>query len=226
MGRITLYGWLNYEPKLFDNIVLPEGIDKPTLINEIIKNGGDLYTYHQALQPLIQNINFWFSRRSYDFEMMYKALRATYSPIENYDRKEEVSRRHEASGTDTNRNSNDAVTNSGLQRTETLSDASTQNDRVSAYNAADFQNSSQTELNKSASTSSSDTTTSSANSNTVSSTTYGSAYDEVENNRIHGNIGVTKTQEMISSEIEMRAALDLYKIIAMEFEKEFLIQVY
>lgn len=43
--------------------------------------------------------------------------------------------------------------------------------------------------------------------------------------RVHGNIGVTTNAQMLSGELEVRT-YDLYKHIAMEFEKEILMQIY
>ena len=106
--RITLYGFLNYDPTLFDDVVLPEDISKDDVVNEIIRRSGDLFPYHQALPYLKTNITRWFNRNYTQFERMIAALLEEYSPIENYDRyqkdtttpKEKVTEQH--SGTDTN----------------------------------------------------------------------------------------------------------------------------
>lgn len=215
--RITLNGFYNYDSTLFDGVVLPEGVDKPTLINEIMKRG-DLYTYHQSLEALKMNITFWFSRRSYDFQMMFDALRAEYSPIENYDRKESISRTSQKDGADTTTGENTATSSSNLGRRESLSSV----DGVSAYNVSDFSNAAK----RDSSTESHDETDSRANGNSTTTTVYGSGESQTEENRIHGNIGVTTAQQMINEEITMRQKFDLYRIIADQFEREFLIQVY
>lgn len=226
MARITLYGWLNYNPDLFKDIVVPEGIDKETLINEIIKTSGDLYTYHQAFNPLKQNIDFWFSRRAYDFEMMFKALRTEYNPLENYDRKEEIDRTRKNNGTDSTSSSSSATTQGQTLTKDTGKADGTLTDKVSAYNSTDFQNQSQTLENRNASNESNATNSATSSANATTETRYDSGYAEGERNRIHGNIGVTMAQDMILKEVEMRASLDLYKIIAKAFEKEFLVQIY
>ena len=56
MARITLWGFYQYDKTLFDNIVLPEGIDKDNLVANIMRNSGDLYPYHQVPEYLKQNI--------------------------------------------------------------------------------------------------------------------------------------------------------------------------
>ena len=55
MPRITLYGMMQYDETLFDDIVLPEGLNKELLIAEIISKSGDLFPYYQVprrLSPL------------------------------------------------------------------------------------------------------------------------------------------------------------------------------
>lgn len=42
-------------------------------------------------------------------------------------------------------------------------------------------------------------------------------------NHLYGNIGVTTTQQMIESELTLRMKYDIYKIIANEFRKEFML---
>lgn len=249
MARLTLFGFYNYDNTLFDDIVLPDGINKEYVINEIMKRG-DLYTYHQALDMLKFNIKCWFSQKSYDFEMMFAALRAEYNPIENYDRKEATSRTHSQnsedsiirsnskSGSDVTTGSNTANTSANLTRSEQLRDNSSNVESVSAYNAADFQNANKSDLTKSATTSSQDDTLSNAKSDSRAKTDYGSFVNERETNnhgssfneseevRVHGNIGITTNQQMIESEMLMRSRFNIYEVIAAQFEREFLIQVY
>ena len=44
--------------------------------------------------------------------------------------------------------------------------------------------------------------------------------------RIHGNIGVTTSAQMLEGELALRKSMDLYALIAAEFETDNLIQVY
>ena len=52
MERITLWGFYQYDKTLFDDIVLPDGIDKDNLVSDIMRNSGDLYPYHQVPEYL------------------------------------------------------------------------------------------------------------------------------------------------------------------------------
>ena len=214
MARITLYGFYQYDNTLFDGVVLPSGMDKDTLVADIMRTSGDLYTYHQAPEMLKRNITFWFSRRLFDFERMFQALRADYSPIENYDRKENIKRETKNSGTDTETltlGSKSTQTHSGNDNTET---------QVSGYNDEGYTN-----RDKETTTYNTSTETTGSGADTTKKD-YGLNRTESEETRIHGNIGVTTAQQMISEEMKLRAQYDIYRIITMEFEREFLVQIY
>ena len=214
MARLTLWGIYQYDKTLFDDIVLPEGIDKDNLVSDIMRNSGDLYPYHQVPEYLKSNINYWFARRLFDFERMYEALRVEYSPIENYDRKENTTRNYENSGTDKE------STTLGSTTTSTNIGSNDNENKVSAYNESDY-------TNREKDTQSYNSTLTNTGSGTdTTQTEYGLKRKEVEDIHVHGNIGVTTSQQMIESEMELRAKYDIYKIISREFEREFLVQVY
>ena len=254
MARITLYGFYQYDKTLFDGVVLPDGINKENLISDIMRTSGDLYTYHQIPEMLKHNITYWFSRRLFDFERMYNALRSEYSPIENYDRMEDIEREYKDSGSDTETltlgSSTEEVTTLGSSTKEvttlgssteevttlgsSITTQRTGNDstetQVSAYNETNYTNRDKEVQNYNSTFtdtgSGSDTRTSTGSGSDTSKTDYGKIHTETENTHIHGNIGVTTAQQMIKEEMQLRATYDIYRIITMEFEKEFLIQIY
>ena len=214
MARITLWRFYQYDKTLFDGIVLPAGIDKDHLIADIMRNSGDLYPYHQVLEYLKRNINFWFARRLFDFERMFEALRTDYSPIENYDRKENISRDYENSGSDK------ASTTLGSSTTSTNVGSNDNENKVSAYNESDYTNREKDIQSYNS------TVTNTGSGTDTTQTEYGLKRKESEDIHVHGNIGVTTSQQMIESEISLRAKYDIYKIISKEFEREFLVQIY
>ena len=230
MARITLWGFYQYDKTLFDNIVLPDGIDKDDLVADIMRNSGDLYPYHQVPEYLKRNITFWFSRRLFDFDRMYKSLRTEYSPIENYDRIEDIKREYKDSGTDTETLTLGSSTTSSHTGTDTDStQGSGSNEKgVSAYNEDGYTNREKdTETHNSNNTQTyNSTVTNTGSGSDKTQTDYGKQRTETENTRIHGNIGVTTSQQMIESEMSLRAKYDIYKIISREFEREFLVQIY
>ena len=230
MARLTLWGIYQYDKTLFDNIVLPDGIDKDNLVSDIMRNSGDLYPYHQVSEYLKRNITFWFSRRLFDFDRMYNSLRMEYSPIENYDRIEDIKREYKDSGTDTETLTLGSSTTSSHTGTDTDStQGGGSNEKgVSAYNEDGYTNREKdTETHNSNNTQTyNSTVTNTGSGSDKTQTDYGKQRTETEKTRIHGNIGVTTSQQMIESEMSLRAKYDIYKIISREFEREFLVQIY
>lgn len=230
MARLTLWGIYQYDKTLFDNIVLPEGIDKDNLVSDIMRNSGDLYPYHQVPEYLKKNITFWFSRRLFDFDRMYKSLRMEYSPIDNYDRIEDIKREYKDSGTDTEILTLGSSTTSSHTGTDTDSEqgGGSNEKGVSAYNEDGYTNREKdTETHNSNNTQTyNSTVTNTGSGSDKTQTDYGKQRIETENTHIHGNIGVTTSQQMIESEVSLRAKYDIYKIISREFEREFLVQIY
>lgn len=250
MPRLTLWGIYQYDNTLFSEIILPAGLDKDTLVNLIFSKTGDLYPYYQVPQILKQNINFWFMRRRYDFEQMYKAYTSEYNPIENYNRYEDLNRAYKNSGSDStvrDYESKDKATGEEETIGNTKTDSNTTTDTnsigvdiesVSAYNASDFSNRTKhdttdhTTTTGTATGTTADSTTSNTNNESStegidnSTTTYGAVRDEKENNHVHGNIGITTTQAMIESELNMRMNYDLYAMIVSLFEHEFIVEIY
>lgn len=90
MGRLTLNGFYKYDPFLFQNVVVPDNMEKDVMIRYIIKYSGQLYPWHQSLPDLKQNIADWFAVNEFNFHQMMEATLKLYNPIENYDRYEDI----------------------------------------------------------------------------------------------------------------------------------------
>lgn len=192
--RMTLYGMYQYDPTLFDGVILPEGMDKTLMVNQIIRQSGDLFPYYQVPPEVKTAITEWFARRKDNFNKLWQGFTADYNPIENYDRHEDSTETPNITHT---------LVNSG-------EDASTNEADVQGYNATEYVPNSRTKSNGTSSTNGTDTET--------GTRTYTS--------RIHGNIGVTTSAQMLEGELALRRSLDIYALIAAEFETDNLIQVY
>ena len=157
-------------------------------------------------------------------------MRTEYSPIENYDRIEDIKREYKDSGTDTEILTLGSSTTSSHTGTDTDStQGGGSNEKgVSAYNEDGYTNREKdTETHNSNNTQTyNSTVTNTGSGSDKTQTDYGKQRTETENTRIHGNIGVTTSQQMIESEMSLRAKYDIYKIISREFEREFLVQIY
>lgn len=227
--RITLYGFLNYDPTLFDDVVLPEDISKDDVINEIIRRSGDLFPYHQALPYLKTNITHWFNRNYMQFEKMIAVLMAEYDPIENYNRiqkdtttpKDSITTAH--TGTVTDKSSGKDT----REITSTPGVTDTSESKVSAFDSSAYSPSEQTQISHTGFDKSTDELTNGKQVQTtfLNTDTVTNSGTRDFDSHIHGNIGVTTSQQMIQEELELRK-FDIYIDIARRFEKEFLIQVY
>ena len=192
--RMTLYGMYQYDPTLFDGVILPEGMDKALMVNQIIRQSGDLFPYYQVPPQVKAAITEWFTRRKANFAKLWQGFTAEYNPIENYDRQEDSTETPNITHT---------LSNSGQ-------DASTNEADVQGYNGTDYVPNSRTKSSGTSSTKGTDTES--------GTRTYTS--------RIHGNIGVTTSAQMLAGELTLRRSLDIYALIAEEFENDNLIQVY
>lgn len=204
-AKLTLIGLYNNDNTLFDSLTLPAGIDKSLLVNNILLRSGDfevLYADPDFLKPAI---SLWGQKWSRTFEKWQKALTVEYDPLYNYDRREEwVTSEDEATAT------------AGKSRDVGSTDAhSTSNDNVSAYNNNSLVPDKENIL--------------SSGSNTVGNTEMENTSDrdrnEVRTGRAYGNIGVTTSQQMLQSELDI-ASWNLYEHITDIFLSEFIIPVF
>ena len=212
-AKITLIGFNNYYENLWDLLMVPSGIDKQLLINSILMKGGEFEVLYSNPEFMKNLIGVWSNKWMHTMERWVKALSINYDPLENYDRREEWLDENKRIGkTDRSENAtgHDTSTSSGS--------GNTTNSR-SAFDASDY-----SPHDKSDSTSS--------GSNTSDSITKADGtINENETNtnkrtgRAHGNIGVTTSQQMLESELEI-ARWNLYDEIADLFLSEFCIYTY
>ena len=100
MNRFTIYGLYQYDRTLFDDVILPTGLEREYVVNEIMKRSGDLYCYYQQPERMKNNITDWFAQQYNNFDQIVRSLNVMYEPLDNYDRTEETTREFENSGKD------------------------------------------------------------------------------------------------------------------------------
>ena len=194
---------------LFKYFTVPEDtFNRELLINTILLRGGEfeiLYPNPVILMPLIGH---WCSRWSDTMTRWWTAFHMDYDPIANYDRHEEWTDESSGTSSGSSSGSNSDTSSESLDTTETKT--------VSAYNSNAFQNDEKI-------------TRPETRSNSSSGTNSGSTESEYENSSSHtghlyGNIGVTSSQQLIESEIELYR-MNLYDQIADIFLHDFVIPV-
>lgn len=112
-AKITLFGcdayFSNLGQSLFDNLTLPEGITKDTLVDNILLRGGDFECQYGDPEFIRRAIGAWSLKWQPTMKRWVDALAIEYAPLENYDRMEDW--------TDNTERSEAASTNEGINRT-------------------------------------------------------------------------------------------------------------
>ena len=199
-ATLTLIGLKNfldyYETDLFENLTLPEGIDKESCINNILLTCGDNELLYPDGDFMINCIGLWSTKWYRTFEKWINALDIEYAPLENYDRHEDWS------------DSASTSESSSVSASDSSSNSTSNENDVSAFNDSSFNNDTASTLNGIAA--------SSSQSNAINQ---GQEYS-IHGGRIHGNIGVTTSQQMLQAELDI-ARFNLLNEIAIIFAREF-----
>lgn len=204
-AKMTLIGMnifmLNMNDDLFSNLTLPEGLDKQTLTDNILLRGGEfevLYSNPTAMQSLI---GIWSRREQATFTRWINLAAIEYAPLENYDRMEHWTDEVDGTGSSGSTGSVNTTSNDTSELTKSAYDQSTYSPYEKTINGGTV-----------GTTSSDSTSTSMSN-------------DSEHNGRIHGNIGVTSSQQLWLAEAEL-GYWNIYEKITELFLQEFTIPVY
>ena len=203
---LTLRGMYEYNPNLFDGITLPENVDHDLTVSTILDYCGSNEVRYPDMAMLTARILDFFKIWQWKFEKLAATLDLEYNPIENYDRYEDSRHGTTHSGKD--------ITENGGKTTVTPN-TTTESDYY-GFNLTEGSR----PVDKST-VSGSDVT----QSESESALTHGHVEDLKIDSHIHGNIGVTTSQQMIQSEKEI-ADFSIYYTIAMQFEDAITIPVY
>lgn len=186
-----------WDGDLFDDIVLPDGMDKTTVVNQIMLDNALLevvYPEHDLLKGLIKA---HFLARQLDYQRLWDAVSQTYNPLYNLDRKNTLTEK-----TERTENTTGNTTSNATQSTE---------QKVSAFDSSTYQPSEQMSGNTSDTT---DATTDSQ----------GQDVHTLESHE-EGSIGVITPQDMLRREFQIRKDWNIYKFISMDFRDNFMIQL-
>lgn len=229
-AKLTLIGIDKFlkmqDSDLFVNLTLPTGIDKDILTNNILLKGADFEVMYSDPYFLQDAIGMWSGKWQRTFEKWVSALSLEYNPLENYDRKEDWSDTlNKGIETSAKRDSGNTRT---FDNTDTTTPGTTitEETKVSAFDSSTYQPSQEVVTTP---TGDGDVL---AHAGTIKDEYgEGSSGSETENSktvrdgRIHGNIGVTTSQQMLEAELKI-AEWNLYEHITDLFLEEFVIPIY
>lgn len=197
MNLLSLY---NYDESLFDNLVLPEGIDKDTLVNNLLLDTVSQEVLYADPDIMKQAIGMWSKKELPVWQRLKDTLdiRGTYNPIYNYDRNEEITNDHTSNTTESENHN----TNKGTDTTKVSQGSFNSNDLTQVNQQDNILGSGNDENGK-------DTFTG----------------DHTFNAHLYGNIGVTTTQQMIKEELSIDE-INILDYIIDSFKNRFILSVY
>ena len=247
-SKITLIGmerYLNPDHSVFDNMILPDGIDRDTLIGSIILRCQEFELLYTDPDFMTAAVNVWSRKNYWTFDKWVKAINIEYEPLWNYDRTESVTDTHEGEYSNTGSGSgygSNTRTDNLLETDDhtVINDLTDTNDVTvthseKAYNDTNMvdttedvtdQDQTHTGTVRTAGTTANTGTSGNQYADTTSSSDSGDdSYTNTHTARMYGNIGVTTSQQMLQSELDL-ARWNMYEHIADLFASEFCIMIY
>jgi hypothetical protein len=200
-ATLSLLGLYQYDNTIFNELVLPEGMDKQLYINNLLMETAEMEVLFSNPATMRSVIGIWSSAHLDSWAKMWNTTKLEYNPIENYDRQEEW--------TDNNK------TNSKVQSKDvgTGKNHSTDISKAAGFDSGNLVTSGQNDND-------------SNNESTQIGNSEGNSNEELKHTgRVHGNIGVTTSQQMIEEERRV-ADWNMYEYLIDKFKQQFLLLVY
>ena len=214
-GIRALLGW---DPTIFDTMVLPDDMDneaiRQMIIDDIILRHGDTPLFIPEPSVMKYYIGAWSNRMWPVFQRFWNACFTEYNPIENYNRNESTT-----VGTGNTRTLNTKHATTGSYTSEEHGTRVTEN-TVSAENVVTY-----APDNRSVETPDI-VRTDRPNTAIDDSGTIKDQGAVTTTSNISGNIGVTTSQQMLESELELVPKLDVIRFISDSWAAEFCLAVY
>ena len=207
-------GMYNYDSTIFDSLTLPEGLNKTTAVEEIVMECAELECLYPSVPFFKRAVGIWSATMQSSFARVWSAVNLEYNPIENYDRQEDETT------TGTRQHSGQDVTTGSNSDTRTVSDSGSVQNKIAGFDASAL-------VDHDSGTSSRNGTDSTTGTDRTE-LTHGEKIADAgsRTSRIHGNIGVTTSQQMLESELDLVPRVNFYRYLAEEFKRRFCILVY
>lgn len=226
-SSLSILGLYNYDPEIFNRLALPDGVDRSLLVNNLVMELGCLEVLYPSAPFMADMVELWSNKELPTWERLYSAMLLEYNPIENYDRQEEWT--DEKGETRESSVSDSTILNSETQNSGSVTHAvqnMTTDRKVTGYNSGTLQPQSQdiesgSTVDTDATKQEVDSTTNRTGSGSEDTT---STVEHV--GRVHGNIGVTTSQQMLQSELDLVPQLNIINYIISSFKSRFCILVY
>ena len=203
-ATLSILGLYQFDDHILKGMQLPAGMTHDILDPELLSECAELEILYPDPDVFKTILAAWSAHRVFTWDRMYKAAQLVYDPIENYDRREDWT--DSGSG---NESSSDITGNSGSSQTDSY---------TAGYNPNALGDPpGMVKQNQENTTGSTSGSVSHSGNNSGSATHSG---------RVHGNIGVTTSQQMLEQELAVADKLDVYRFIIQDFKARFCIPLY
>ena len=235
-SKITLIGmerFLNPDHSVFEDLTLPDGIDKDTLIGTILLRCQEFELLYPDPEFMTAAVNVWGRKNYWTFDKWVKLLDKKYDPLFNKDYYEDIIDIHGGQYSKNGSGTSSGLTEdiSDYTRTDNLKSEtdSTETHSEKAYNDADFVETTEDVIDGEVNNTGTENNAGSAYGtyrNTDKNDESGKdSYEDKHNYHGYGNIGITSAQELFLKEVDV-AKFNLYEQISDLFCQEFCIMLY
>ena len=237
-AMLSIGGLYTLDNTIFDQMQLPTGVTKQNVIDGILMDCVELESLYPNADTMKTIIGIWSRRELETWQRIYNASIAEYNPIENYDRHQSDSRQETHSGDDVTvgNNSTEAERSRSGESTSTGTQTGTSNGNTlhqyAAFDSGTLNDQTKDIQTQTVNNSSGDsveteeTGTDSVTETSRQTLTHGEKVGETFTSYIHGNIGVTTSQQMLESELELSPKLNIINYIVNSFKMRFCVLVY
>lgn len=197
----TLIDLYTEDNTVLNNLTLPEGYNAATFRAILLQDYAPRYVYYKTVDELKAACLIWSTKWLDSLTRIYVALTEEYNPLHNFDRHEEYTDNEDT--TDNNTRTLNTTNGQTSEITDTISA-----DNSSGYVPDNKQNG----------------TVTTTDSGTIGDVGTGSRDLEHEGH-LYGNIGITKSQEMLRDETYVRMLYNLYTPACGLFEADMLLNL-
>ena len=126
-ATMDLMAMYKYDPTLFDDIVLPAGVDKNTLVNCLVMDTAEMEVIYPRPDFLKMALTTWSYKQLPVWTKLYESTMFEYNPIWNKDGTIVETETRNLAGTDYTTNNTDRVDNLQDKNTRNFQDLETRN---------------------------------------------------------------------------------------------------
>lgn len=227
---LSILGMYNYDNTIFDNLIIPDGVDKELLINNILLDNAELSLVYTDLDFMKEIIGVWSKSELSIWVKLFNTFNEEYNPIWNVDENTTETRAINRDGSEdvSSKTSIQVESNQHSINKSTGEETSSNINSVKAFNSNDWSEHDKVDQNKEISekTDSNITSNNQQASNDNSNRAHNEHVSEVFTRKRGGNIGVTMSQQLIQAELDVRPKLNIYKYISNSFKNRFCNMIY